>query len=271
MDNWHFNKWCEKAVSGIVFPPDRWNVAMELRDHMQDHCADLMEQGYDEPTARDLTLKAMGDVDEIARQLAAIHRPFWGYFLRATRRILVLLLIITVIPFICFILKPTYSQPENLWYGYDPYTDTHLSDEGAVSTRIMYGEPKQQFKSDGYTLELTRAAWIYTDFTDEAKVDMDLLCFQIEITNSLPWAEEPDIRQWIWAQDSEGNTYAPWCSAVPGKHLLGQIYHSAPFTWTLEMLTNDFCSQNADWIDICYSRDGRQFRFRIDLPGGDAQ
>ena len=271
MDNWHFNKWCEKAVSRIKFPPDKWNVARELRDHMQDHCAELIEQGYDEATARDLTIKAMGDVDEIARQLAAIHRPFWGYFLRATRRILILMLIITAIPFISFVYKSGYPTMETYWYGYNPYTDTYRTDEGAVYTRIMYDEPKQQFKSDGYTLELAQAAWVYLDFTDEAKADMDLLCFQIEITNPQPWAEEPNILQWIWAQDSEGNFYAPWCSAVSGNHLIGMSYQTTPFRWTFEMYTHRFLSQNADWIDIHYAREGRQFQFRIDLPGGDAQ
>lgn len=269
MDRYYFDQWCKKAVSGIVFPPDQSTVSKELFDHMTDHYENLIVQGYDEITARNRTIEAMGDPYVIARQLAAIHHPFWGYFLRATRILLALILIITVIPFINFIRTTEYSQPEV--YRYDPYVDTYISDEVGVSTRVMYDEPKQQFKSDGYTLELTRAAWMHTDFADENMIDVDYFCFQIEITTPLPWAEEPNILQWIWAQDSEGEFYAPWCSSISGKHLLGNIYRSAPCTWTLEMCFSGFSSQNADWIDICYNRDGRQFKFRIDLPGGDAR
>lgn len=266
MDYWHFNKWCEKAVSGIKFPPDKWKVAFELRDHMLDHCESLMEQGYDEPTARDLTIKAMGDVDEIARQLAAIHRPFWGYFLRATRVALVLLLIITIIPFVRFVMSDPYSQPTV--HRYDPYTDTYVSDEVGVTTRVMYAEPKQQAKSDGYTFELTRAAWHHTQFADEER-ELDSFRFQIKITNPLPWANEPDIRDQLWAQDSEGMIYPSW-RLETDSCLIGDIYQTAPFTWTMDMWVSGFSSQDAQWLDICYAREGRDLRFRIDLTGGDA-
>ena len=269
MDNYYFNQWCKKAVSGIIFPPDQVTVAEELFDHMMDHYEDLVAQGYDEITARDRTIEAMGDPYEIAPQLAALHRPFWGYFLRATRILLILLLLITVIPFISFLYKAEYSEPET--YRYDPYTDTYISDEIGVTTRVMYDEPKQQFKSDGYTLELTQAVWSHTAFADAGEADSDMFCFRIEITNPLPWADEPDILQWIYAQDSEGNIYAPWCSGITGRYLTtGGIYHTNPFTWTLDLYVSGFCSQNADWLDICYNRDGREFKLRIDLPGGDA-
>ena len=113
MDRYYFDQWCEKAVSEIVFPPDRAEVAEELFGHMMDHYEDLAAQGYDEITARDRAIEAMGDADAIAPQLAAIHRPFWGYFLRATRVLLVILVLITIVPFFNFMTayNNAYSQP----------------------------------------------------------------------------------------------------------------------------------------------------------------
>ena len=43
-----FRVWCENAVSGIRFAPDRKVVYGELLDHLYDHYDDLVSQGVDE-------------------------------------------------------------------------------------------------------------------------------------------------------------------------------------------------------------------------------
>lgn len=272
MDIYKFEQWCNRAVAEIVFPPDRKEVAEELLGHLCDRYDDLIAQGYDEDTACDRALAAMGDAEEIAPQLAAVHRPFWGYFLRATRILLVVLLLITVPLFgvFLYVSYDSYSQPPR--GRYDPYEHAYLSDEVGVTTRVMYQEPQQQMQSDGYTWELTRAAWTHTQFADGIR-ELDSFDFQIEITNPWPWSwkwsNNPDIRDWLWAQDSEGTIYPPYEADLSDNRVNGNIYHTSPLTWTLDMWIGEFVSQDADWIDICYTRDGRDFRFRVDLPGGD--
>ncbi len=273
MDTYKFEQWCNSAVSEIVFPPDRKEVAEELLGHLCDRCEALMAQGYDEDTACDRALEAMGDAEEIAPQLAAIHRPFWGYFLRATRILLILLLLITLPSFFDCIAgyRRFYVLPTS--HRYDLYYEnTHVSDEVGITTRVMYQEPRQQFESDGYTWELTRAVWTHTKFADDSTDDLDAFYFQMEIKDVFPYHLVPlYLMEWIWAQDSEGRTDAPWNSGIADKYLSGNYLLTAPFTWTLDMCIKGFASQDADWIDICYTRDGRDFRFRIELPGGDTQ
>ena len=79
MKNYTFAKWCLEAVSQIKYTADRDEVYEELRAHLEDHRDALMEQGIPREEAEKRALEAMGSAKEIAPQLAAVHKPFWGY------------------------------------------------------------------------------------------------------------------------------------------------------------------------------------------------
>ena len=274
MLNHKTKQWCEKAVSEIIFPPDKEKVYLELADHIYDHYDYLIEQGYDKDAAIERTFEAMGDPFAIAYQLGRIHHPFWGYFLRCTRILLAALFAITVITFAVDVYETLSLQDtpvSEYTPRYDPYVDSYVSDDVGITTRLMYKEPRQRRQSDGYTLELTRAAWSRTQYTDPEKKDHDSFVFQIEISNPLPWACAPNICDYLWAKDSLGNLYYLMNSGIAGMHMVGNITKTASQTWTLDMWLYGFASQDADWIDIYYDRDGRNIKFRIDLPGGEAQ
>lgn len=272
MENYKFKCWCEKAVSGIVFPPDQRKVYRELMEHMEDHCAHLLEQGHDPDTAWQMTVDAMGDPWPIAKDLARIHRPFWGYFLWAAERILAVIACLALFFGIRYFWDYSYSQPQH--NRYDPYVDTYISDETGITRQVFYAEPGQTVKSDGYRLTLTRAAWDHTDFADEESGELDTFHFQIEIFNPLPWAEDTEITRWMWAEDSLGNYYYSF-HEDGNYHLypvvVGNSYHTGPFTYTHDMWLSNFCSQEAEWIDLHYDRSGRNIVFRIHLTGGEAE
>lgn len=269
--NYKFESWCMKAIEKIRFTPDQDAVMRELYDHMMDHYEALLEQGLDRAEAERKTLEAMGSAEELAPQLAAVHHPFWGWCLWVSRIALALLLcgaIFVGIPYFRYLYfsEPTYERLH-------VYEDTYISDEVGVSERLFYAEPDLSAASDGYTLTLTRAARWTTDFIDESLTDQDSLFFQIRVFNPRPWAERPEFSQWLWAEDSLGNYYYSREETVnyPGEcYLMGNIYHSAPFTYTLDLQTSGFLSADAQWIDIHYDRAGRDIVFRIDLTGGDA-
>ncbi|MBR4692062.1 MAG: hypothetical protein IKP17_04840 [Oscillospiraceae bacterium] len=87
--------WLRDAVQYIKFPPDRRRVRRELHDHMLARRRDFLAEGRSEGEAESLACEAMGDPEEVGKALAAVHRPFWGYFLRALRIVLVLLVLFT--------------------------------------------------------------------------------------------------------------------------------------------------------------------------------
>ena len=81
MDKLEFMRWCAAATADIKYKPDRERVSEELYAHLEDRCAAMTEAGVPEAEAVKQALAAMGSADEVAEQMAKIHRPFWGYLL----------------------------------------------------------------------------------------------------------------------------------------------------------------------------------------------
>ena len=265
---YNFKCWCEKAVSGIQFPPDRRKVYGELMAHMEDHYDELVKQGVDPKDAEALVIRAMGDPLPVARDLAAIHRPFWGYFLKGTQIAIVILAVLTALGLHFWLARNDFSRPPDVRIHY--YDDTVVEDSVGKSTRIRYVKPGITQKSDGYRMTLTKAAQWHTDFADGER-SLDSFHFQIRVFNPNPWAPEPEFHQWFWAEDSLDNRYyAMWEDGYSDEpHISGNIYHTGPFVYTLDLWASNFCSQDGSYLDIRYDRAGRNLVFRIDLTGGD--
>ena len=266
-----FKNWCDAAVDGIIFLPDRKQVHGELMNHLYDHYDDLVSQGVDKETAQQLALEAMGSAREIAPQLAAIHRPFWGYVYQATK---ILLGVVFWVQVACGILWMShfndYSEPRGN-EAFDPY-QTEIS--SGDHRRIFAAEPNLSAQSDGYTLTLTRAAlWEYdsVDADGNSRTD-DCFYFQMEVSNPRPWAEDSQIGHWFRAVDSLGNTYDCFYEGITNyaPYISGNTYHTGPYTYTHDMWISDYRSQEAEWIELYYDRSGRNIAFRVDLTGGDA-
>ena len=264
MDNYKFRCWCEKAVSGIAYPPDKRTVYRELMDHMEDRYDDLRQQGQGEDAARQLAMEAMGDPWSIAKDLAAIHRPFWGYCLRVTRILLVIALAVTLIPFCIHAWNTEYGAPvgsaEQLFYQ-----DYH----GSIDSRTLLHLKKHDVsqKTDGYTFTLTDSVYWHN-----SNLDTNVLYVYIEEFHPLPWAGHGAIENWFWAEDSLGNIYEGIYTHPPEADPL-EINcfgnSTSPFHYTYVLSLSTDLIQDAQWIDIHYTRDGRNLRFRVDLTGGD--
>ena len=272
MDTRKFKNWCDAAVDGIIFPPDRKQVHGELMDHLLDHYDDLVSRGMDPETAQQAALEAMGSAREIAPQLAAIHRPFWGYVYRATKVLLVLCLCTALVCGGVRLLRLDYFDLEEPRYQLHPFRDTQVELGSSTHTRIFYAEPNLSRQSDGYTITLTRAALWQAEHREPTVEENLNFYFQMEVTNPRPWAEFSDIPRWIRAVDSLGNTYDCFNEGITNyaPYIAGNGYHTGPLTYTHDMWISPYCSQDAEWIEFYYDRDGRMLTFRLDLTGGDA-
>ena len=273
MDSWKFKNWCDAAVDRIIFPPDREAVHQELLNHLYDHYDDLVEQGVDRETAQTMALAAMGSAAEIAPQLAAIHRPFWGYLLRATRVLLVLILTVAAVAASVQLLRTSYYDPSDS-VGLQPFDETLAYRDFGTYERVFYAQPGVTARSDGYVFTLTKAAVWHRNENDPATAykDPDTLYFQMKVFNPRPWAEFTDIGLWIWAEDSLGNTYDCYHEGLINyaPYISGNYYHTGPQTYTYDMWIADYRSQEAEWIEFHYDRSGRDLVWRLDLTGGDA-
>ena len=272
-----FQAWYHRAVSQIIYIPDRIAVERELKDHMEDCYAHLLAQGFSPEEAEVRTVAAMGDADEVARQLAAVHRPFWGLFQQRSRKVLIVLMVLAAV---CFgghlldryALANGYDSPRHS--NFDPYTATRYIDDAGRYNRLFRSEPDTAVSSDGYTITLTDVAlWRHTYENIYGTVqEEETLYFQLEFFNPRPWAVHDDVSRWFWAMDDLGNYYSAFCGMedLTSPAVCSTAYHTAPGTYVHDMYLSNFVSQDAQWIDLHYDRAGRDITHRIDLTGGDA-
>ena len=115
-------QWLDKAVAGIRFKPDRAAVRSELAAHLEDKQADLQRIFPDlsHEEAENRALAAVGDPEELGRELARIHKPWLGYLWRLSQVLLAALLVVTVL-----LWAPRGIERAQVWGNQENYgTDT---------------------------------------------------------------------------------------------------------------------------------------------------
>jgi hypothetical protein len=259
-------RWAENAVSRIVFPGDKRKVYEELMAHMEDHRDALMEQGMSERQACEAVEKAMGDPWTVARELAEIHRPFWGYFLRATRIIMVLLLIATLFPLDSFLQERLFRNPH--FRGWDVY-DTQSYGGDTNRTLLHMSDHDSSFETDGYTYTVTKAVVFH-----EEEYDRTTFQCRIKEFNPRPWATHAETGRWFWAEDSNGNYYYSDYETAQDEEPRKQAIYAYVTAEGLLTNTYEFWINNfpvAEWVKLHYTRDGRDEMLFINLTGGGAK
>lgn len=264
MANREFIYWCRDAISGIRYWKDRNRVFTELYQHLEDRYDSFIARGMTHEEAEKKTLEAMGDPNELAPQLAAIHKPHWAYAAIATRFIALVLFFLCLgrsIPY--FLDLEFYQKGDNDW---DPFTN-------GGEQRIAYVQPDASFRASGYTFCVEEAAlWrtFYSEPTEEGEY-FDMLYVRLKVSNPVPWMGEQRAVYWMWAVDSNGRYYqnqvrnvdgAPWISCSPRRTGIGFYEYELGFQGA---------SRDIQWIELHYDRDGRDMVLRIDLRGGEGQ
>ena len=231
--------------------------------HMEDHRDALMEQGMSEREACEAVEKAMGDPFEVAKDLEAIHRPFWGYFLLATRIILVIALLMTLIPLNRYLQENGFSNAH--FRGWDVYS---VASYGGNTNRTLLhmSDHDSSFETDGYTYSVTKAVV----FREEEYNRTTFQC-RVKEFNPRPWATHSEAGCWFWAEDSNGIYYYSHYETAQDEDprkpaIYGYVTMEGLLTNTYEFWINGF--QGAEWVKIRYTRDGRDETLFINLAGG---
>lgn len=275
MNETNFTRWCREATWRIRYGPDRAEVYQELMDHLRDHRDALMAQGAAEEDAAAQAVEAMGSAKEIALELEKIHKPFWGYCLQVCKLILVILLCLCVIPiwdYAAHLDIGTYSH-----YSFDIYDSTSYG--GDTGRQLLHlSKPGVSFSSDGNIFVLTDAAIFAVNSQGDGQ-EKPRLYVQIRQSSLLPWTEHQTyydffpISARFSARDSLGNYYPCYSEqhSCDAPHVNAMGRQSGIFSYTHTCWINDFHGADAEWVDICYERDGRSYTLRIDLMGGDQE
>ena len=288
-------RWLETAVSGIRFKPDRAAVEQELREHIEDKTADLLRifPGMPQEEAEKRALSQMGDAEKIGKELARIHRPWWGYLWKCSRVVLGLVLVISLLAWGGWIWervetwvgqrqqeKSESQYIKSCYYnGIDPFgPDSPYYKEGeqteVVRTPLRVFRPADTVRVGEYRIGVEQAAlWSFQDGGPEE--DWWLFCELL--AQGPPW--QPlgwSVMNYVRAVDSLGNEYysshevydlrvdrgdagyvmANWSpSDGQGAHYDLQIMNIQP---------------GAEWLRLEYDRAGKQWSLTIPLTEGKA-
>lgn len=258
-----FFYWCRDAISRIKYKPDRDKVYRELYEHLEDRYDSFIAKGMSHEEAEKKTLEAMGDPMELAPQLAAIHKPHWAYAAIVTRVIVCALCCICLVKGIDYFLgSGFYTRVDDVW---DPFE--HGGDQC-----IAHVEPDASVRSDGYTFSVEEAALWRTFYSESVNGEeyFDSLYICLRVTHPLPWMREQQAVHCMWAVDSNGTYYesfAQACGELP-RIVYNTRHASGLGTYEYELSFQDI-SEDMQWIELHYDRDGRDLVLRIELTGGE--
>lgn len=259
MNSERFFAWCRVAVKGIKYRPDRDAVHKELYEHLEDRYESFRSCGWEHEEAIDKTIEAMGSAEELAPQLAKIHRPFWPYLLIVSRLFLIVAIAVTLIPCWVFV-QECITQDTS-------YNDKVLLFKPDTGDEIVsYLEPGCTAMVDGYKFTVTEATlWDVSDFLVGFR---QTFVIRIEITNPRPWASPIDVTDKFWIGDNLGNRYLHAAETTGGPQYTSICKKTRGFTSICEIVLENYVSQSADWIDFGITREGRGLLLRVHLNGG---
>ena len=267
------SRWLDRAAEGIRFRPDRAAVRAELWGHLEDKIADLQRIFPDIPPqeARDRALASMGDVDELRRSLAKIHKPWLGWLWYACRGLLALAAAVWLL---------WVGLPALMEGGGDAQWKQRRQEIRYVGLEQEEWAPPPSIQVGGYTLEITRAARSQERFHDnggagKAVWECESAYLTLRLTARLPWERPPgrndSLKEHLAAQDSAGRTYS-FTASYGGRR---SDWEDQPFeggkaglNWReYELYLRDI-TPGAEWIELHYGFGGRSFTFRVDIPEG---
>ncbi len=235
--------WLRDAVKYIRFPPDRRRVQEELYAHMIARNRDFLEEGCSEEEADRLSTLAMGDPEEVGRALAAVHRPFWGYFVLCLRIALVLALLISAA---AVIQKGSYGGLDTI-AGYDRLRERYrdAADPIAQDAAAKCGDYRFRLRSAGFSQ------------------DADLLTGLILELRASTWDPTLGTPRFYYdtltLEDSTGGKHRAY--VLVGRDLI--------FFSDLLVAAEGF-DPEAEWAVLCYEVEGRSFRLPLRWKGAAA-
>ena len=253
MENKKFTQWCLDATKLIRYKPDRVTVQNELMMHLEDAYETNILNGLSPVEAEKKALASMGSAEEIAPELAKVHRPMLGYLYSVVKSAAI---ITTACAFAIMAIV--------VGGGLHTLITTRNFDSIPVNAGPLdhYSHPNVSDWSDGYHLQITEAG--YRRFESTLHLQLEILYW--------PWMNDTDMARHLWAVDSLGNYYASYAEAqftnCPRISFSGGQYTNC-ISITHMVITQFNC--DAEWIELHYDRDGRDVVLCIDFTGGDGK
>ena len=207
--------WLDTAVSGIRFGPDRRAVRAELEGHIEDRMAGLRRVFPDIPAeeARDRALSAMGDLEELKKELARVHRPWLGYLWRASQVLLAVMVLLTAWNWEGIGRVFSSGSATNYREQREEYRKRFpdsLEESAPGWDRVLaVGAGTGPVTAGDYSFSVRRASLFRFEPGDpENGGCYYMVHFTLRGTGGAPWAlPAEDLGRWVQVRDSRGRLY----------------------------------------------------------------
>ncbi len=243
--------WCRDATRLIRFTPDRKAVREELLAHLEDHRDALIAQGMNPEKAQQEAIAAMGDPWELANQLAQVHPPFWGYAHKVTK-IAALALCVLLLLKVVFFAVGVFSFYQQYNDGSLGYTVNYPNGSSVDITKHLHPDLTQS--ANGYLLRISHAA-LYQHEGDSC-LTFYLQSYHLPTHRSLYSITD------FYGVDDQGNRYGYSKGFTTIETEIGTCCKAQKIEFTL-------LSDDLQWLELRYDRDGKDIVFHIDLTGGE--
>ena len=201
-----FNEFCGRVCGRVRFSPDHEAITQELTAHLEDHMDALVARGFPPETAARQAVAAMGDPEEIGKELDKSHSPLLGWFqiwFRVAVWGLAALVLLFTLPQAGTIATELAAPID--YGGYINEFLTHYDEYDIVADLT----PGAVWHYEGYTFSIPRALVVRAS-------DGPLnLYYTVKAAHSNPWHRNPVFWDWLWAEDDLGNVYSSYGQVVP--------------------------------------------------------
>ena len=275
--------WCRDATRRIRYKPDRAAVEQELHEHMEDRYQSFLDRGFDPDEAAQKSVEAMGSAEEVSKLLVKLYNPVWPWLLKISRILIVIAFLLALFPVIEFVkhnifcasMVSSYYSYQH-YIDYDPYKDIDYLGEDGIGERLQVYEPEYHGSITQFPMTVTDIAlWNYGVNINHR---YDLLHIRMEMQHpSLILTDiATDTVDYVWAEDSEGNYYYSAAESIHGgsfgthrkeAYIYGTVRDGGWGNRVMELTLVQFASHDAQWLDLHYDRDGRDYALRIYLNG----
>ena len=246
-------------------PEEKQDVLAELDAHMEDRICALLDLGYDEALAEERVMAAMGDPEQVGKQLNAVHKPWLGWLWVVSKVLVILTLIVSLV---CVF--PTVRRYQDAVRDDAEKTNTveYWVQEVPLVSRYMVDKTME---IDGYRFTVDEVSWWRED-------ELVRLAVCVAVRRPL---FQPELDQYggyggamrnFYIVDDQGNREVDWyedpnlprrrvCSfdsSKAGRPLMGScIYVYDANNW------------NPDWVELSFDYEGQTYSVRFPGPGGE--
>ena len=195
MNRDHVDRFCSRVCAHVRFSPDHAAITAELTAHLEDHAAALEARGFPSDVAVQQAVDAMGDPEEIGKELDKSHSPFLGWLQICFSGFTGIAIYFTVVIVVWSLWGS--SPPESFRAREAAWADGIHS---SYSTILLDTRPDAVFHGRDYTFSVQRA--IFTEY--DGRIDLNCLVRADWIN---PWLPTPGLNQMFQAEDDLGNVY----------------------------------------------------------------